>query len=78
MARKGERGDLKKFGFATGLRAADILTDLLILAFNTETMEGAPASQIHYLYCKQDCIYPYLTYSQIPNKEPSSNSGNFF
>lgn len=41
MARKGKRGDLKKFGFVTGLRAADMLNDLLILALDTETMEGS-------------------------------------
>lgn len=40
MARKGKRGDLKKFGFVTGLKAADTLNDLLILALDTEAIEG--------------------------------------
>lgn len=40
MPTEGKKGDLKKFGFVIGLRATDMLNNLLIWALDTEAMEG--------------------------------------
>lgn len=40
MPTEGKKGDLKKFGFVVGLRATDMLNNLLIWALDTEAMEG--------------------------------------
>lgn len=44
MAREGKKGYLKKFGIFMGLRAADMLNDLIILALDTEAKEGSHLS----------------------------------
>lgn len=46
MPREGKKGDIKKFGFVIGLRAIDMLNDLLILALDTEAMEGSCLSDL--------------------------------
>lgn len=40
MPAEGKKGDLKKFGFVIGLRATDMLNNLLIWALDTEATEG--------------------------------------
>lgn len=52
MAREGKKRDLKKFGFVMGLRAADMLNDLIILSLDTEAKEGS---------CLSDSISILLT-----------------
>ena len=41
MAREGKEGDVKKFGFIIGLREAAMLSDLIILALDTEATEDS-------------------------------------
>lgn len=41
MAREGKEEDVKKFGFIVGLRAAAMLSDLIILALDTEATEDS-------------------------------------
>lgn len=44
VAREGKEEDVKKFGFVVGLRAAAMLSDLIILALDTEATEDFPTS----------------------------------
>lgn len=41
MAREGKEEDGKKFGFIMGLRAAAMLSDLIILTLDTEATEDS-------------------------------------
>lgn len=46
MAREGKKGDLKKPGIFIGLRAANMLNELIILALDTEAKEGSHLSDL--------------------------------
>lgn len=41
MAREGKEEDVKRFGFIVGLTAAAMLSDLIILALDTEATEDS-------------------------------------